>query len=110
MSEQQRLEEQIGLYLNQQTADLMVLRVVLQVLIWNIVRREPQGAGIVNLLKQEVLATLHNTLTVPPGLQSRQELERIKQLTVMRAEKVFQEIETALTTKPGAPSGAPAAH
>lgn len=97
MSDNQQLEQQVGFYLNQQTADLTVLRVILQVLIWNIVRRDPQGLGILGLLKQEVLASLHNTLALPPGLQGRQEAERIKQLTLMRAEKVFQDIELALT-------------
>jgi hypothetical protein len=99
MGNSEQLEQQVGFFLNQQTADLTVLRVVLQVLIWNIVRRDPQGLGILGLLKQEVLTSLNNTLTIPPGLQGRQEAERVKQLTLMRAEKVFQDIEHALTAE-----------
>lgn len=96
MSNNQQLEQQVGSYLNQQTADLTVLRVVLQVLIWNIVRRDPQAAGILGLLKQEVLSTLRTTLTLPPGMQNRQETEQIKQMALARADAVFKDIEMAL--------------
>jgi hypothetical protein len=105
------IEQQAKFYLNQQTAELLVLRVTLQVLIWNIVRQEPQGAGILGLLRQEVLSSLDTTLAIPPEQQNRQEMEQIKQMSLTRAGKMFDDIAKTLEgakppTAPGTASSA----
>jgi hypothetical protein len=92
----EQLQQQVNQYLNQQSADVTVLRVTLQVLIWNIVRRDPQGLGILSGLKDEVLASLYKTTTPPPGAQVPPDTERLRQLSLIRAEKMFQDIEQAL--------------
>lgn len=97
MTSDQGLEQQIRHYLDQQTADIAALRVMLQVLIWNIVRRDPQGAGILAGLKGEVMSTLSATLRPPaPGEQSA-DVERLRLLTLVRAEQAFDDIERALS-------------
>jgi hypothetical protein len=110
----EHLQKEVHQYLNQQSADLTILRVTLQVLIWNIVRRDPQGLAILSGLKDEVLASLYKTTTPPPGAQAPPDAERLRQISLIRAEKMFQDIEHALRdskskTKPPAP-GASAAN
>ncbi len=97
-------EQQAKFYLDQQAAELLALRVTLQVLIWNIVRNEPPGAGILRLLRQEVLSSLDATLAIPEGQANRQELEQIKRMSMVRAGKMFEDIDNTLTTAqpPGA--------
>lgn len=92
----ERLQQQVNHYLDQQSADLTVLRVTLQVLIWNIVRRDSQAQGILSGLKDEVLASLYKTTTPPSGVQAPPDAERLRQLSLIRAEKMFQDIEQAL--------------
>ena len=98
-----QLQQQVSQYLDQQNADVAIFKVTLQVLIWNIVRRDPQGLGIVKTLKDEVLASLARTMAPPPGVTVAQDVERLRQLTLVRAGKLFQDIEQAL----GAPAGDP---
>jgi hypothetical protein len=93
---QEQLQQQINHFLNQQSADLTILRVALQVLIWNIVRRDPQGVAILSGLKDEVMASLYKTTTPPPGVAAPPDAERLRQLSLIRAEKMFQDIEQAL--------------
>lgn len=92
----EQLQQQVNHYLNQQSADLTVLRVALQVLIWNIVRRDPQASAILGSLKDEVMASLYKTTTPPPGVAAPPDAERLRQLSLIRAEKMFQDIEQAL--------------
>jgi hypothetical protein len=60
------------------------------------VRRDPQGLSILRGLKDEVLASLYKTTTPPPGVKAPPDAERLRQLSLIRAEKMFQDIEQAL--------------
>jgi hypothetical protein len=98
----EQLEQQIGQYLNQQNADLTIVKVTLQVLIWNLVRRDPEGLGMLGHLKNEVLASLFKTMAMPAsGSLGAAEAERLRQLTLIRAEKMFQEIEQMMGAQKG---------
>jgi hypothetical protein len=92
------LEQQIGQFLNQQSADLTILKVTLQVLIWNLVRRDQNALGALGHLRDEVLASLYKTTSgaLPTG-PGAAEAQRLRQLTLVRAEKLFQDIERQLS-------------
>jgi hypothetical protein len=100
MSKPSDIEQQVGLYLNQQTADLTILKVTLQVLVWNLIRRDPNALGALGNLRDEVLASLYKTTSaaVPEGPAAK-EAELLRQLTLIRAQKLFQDIEQQLTGK-----------
>jgi hypothetical protein len=101
------LDQQVKAYLNQQTAELLVLRITLQVLIWNIVRNEQAATGILDLLRQQVMASLNTTLAIPPALQGRPDLEQMRKMTLARAEKIFQDIAKTLAGPTPPAGGAP---
>lgn len=100
MSKPSDIEQQVNLYLNQQAADLTILKVTLQVLIWNLIRRDPDALGALGNLRDEVLASLYKTTSsaMPEGPGAK-EAERLRQLTLIRAQKLFQDIEQQLTGK-----------
>jgi hypothetical protein len=101
----EQLEQQIGQYLNQQSADLTIMKVTLQVLIWNLVRRDPEGTGMLGHLKNEVMASLYKSMVMPStGSRGAAEAERLRQLTLIRAEKMFQEIEQMMGARAGSPA------
>lgn len=100
MTKPSDIEQQVSLYLNQQTADLTILKVTLQVLIWNLIRRDPDAQGALGNLRDEVLASLYQTTAGPlPAGPGATEAERLRQLTLIRAEKLFQDIEQNLVRK-----------
>ena len=98
MDKPSELEQQIGQFLNQQSADLTILKVTLQVLIWNLVRRDQNALGALGHLRDEVLASLYKTTSgsLPTG-PGAAEAQRLRQLTLVRAEKLFQDIERQLS-------------
>ena len=102
MTKRSDIEQQVGHYLSQQTADLTILKVTLQVLIWNLIRRDPDALGALGHLRDEVLASLYKTTSgsLPTGPGAK-EAERLRQLTLIRAEKLFQDIEQHLAAKAG---------
>jgi hypothetical protein len=96
----QQIEKEVGLYLNQQNADLTILKVTMQVLIWNLIRRDADALGALGHLRDEVLASLYQTMSAaPPDGESAKEVERLRQLALIRAEKMFQDIEQTLGAK-----------
>jgi len=108
MDKPSEIEQQVGQYLNQQTADLTILKVTLQVLIWNLIRRDADAPKALANLRDEVLASLYKTTsaTMPAGPGAK-EAERLRQLTLIRAEKLFQDIEQHVTAEAKSqPSGA----
>lgn len=101
------IEQQVSLYLNQQVADLTILKVTLQVLIWNLIRRDPDAQGALANLRDEVLASLFQTTSAAmPAGQGATEAERLRQLTLIRAEKLFQDIEQHVAGKKVQPRAA----
>jgi hypothetical protein len=97
-----QIEQQIGQYLNQQSADLTIMKVTLQVLIWNLVRRDPEGTGMLDHLKNEVMASLYKSMAMPAaGSRGAAEAERLRQLTLIRAEKMFHDIEQMMGARAG---------
>lgn len=93
----EQLKQDVALYLDQQGADLAVVKVMLQVLVWNLIRRDPNALNALGHLKNEVLASLYRTLTPPKAAgQGEKEVERMRQLTLIRAEKMFRDIEQTL--------------
>ena len=107
MTKPSDIEQQVNLYLNQQAADLTILKVTLQVLIWNLIRRDPDARRALGNLRDEVLASLFQTTSASlPAGPSATEAERLRQLTLIRAEKLFQEIEQHVAGKKPEPRAA----
>ena len=92
-----KIQSQIELYLNEQASDLMVFRVTLQAMFWTMLSTHPHKEEMLGGLKEFVLGSLGRTL---PLVEDPQGGERRKQLTMVRAEQFFQEIEQALGIKP----------
>jgi len=88
----EQLTQDVSLYLDQQTADLTILKVTLQVLIWNLLRRDPRALDALGHLKNEVLASLFKTMTPPSSAPILKETDRMRQLALIRAERMFQDI------------------
>lgn len=94
----QQLQHDVALYLDQQGADLTIMKVMMQVLVWNLIRRDPKGREALGHLKNEVLASLYQTMTPPPNMeQDAKEVERLRQLTLIRANRMFCDIEKVMT-------------
>lgn len=86
-----QMQRSIELMLNEVGADQTVNRVTLQCLLLNLAAA--QGPEILEVLKQQVLDALSRTA---PLLEDPQGGERRKQLTIMRAEQLFQQIQEAV--------------
>lgn len=89
-SDIKKMQAQLELYLNEIGADQHVIALVLQTLLLNLARARPEMLAD---LKQQVLWSLDNQLPVEGDQQG---VRRRTELTVMRAQRLFQEIETAL--------------
>ena len=95
----EQLQHDVALYLDQQGADLTIMKVMMQVLVWNLIRRDPNGREALGHLKNEVLASLYQTMTPPPNAeQDAKEVERLRQMTLIRANRMFRDIEKVMTT------------
>ena len=93
-----QLQHDVALYLDQQGADLTIMKVMMQVLVWNLIRRDPKGREALGHLKNEVLASLYQTMTPPPNVeQDSKEVERLRQLALIRANRMFRDIEKVMT-------------
>lgn len=88
----EQLAQEVSIYIDQQTADLSVLKVTVQVLIWNLLRRDASALDALGHLKNEVLASLFKTMTPPSSAPIVKETDRMRQLALIRAEKMFQDI------------------
>ena len=94
----EQLQHDVALYLDQQGADLTIMKVMMQVLVWNLIRRDPNGREALGHLKNEVLASLYQTMTPPPNAeQDAKEVERLRQMTLIRANRMFRDIEKVMT-------------
>lgn len=93
----EQLAQDVSLYLDQQTADLTILKVTLQVLIWNLLRRDSHAQDALGHLKNEVLASLFKTMTPPSSAPIVKETDRMRQLALIRAEKMFQDIAQTMS-------------
>ena len=94
----EQLQQDVTQYLDQQGADLTIMKVMMQVLVWNLIRRDPKGREVLGHLKNEVLASLYQTMTPPPnGEQDAKEVERLRQLALIRANRMFRDIEKVMT-------------
>lgn len=91
------MQHDVALYLDQQGADLTIMKVMMQVLVWNLIRRDPNGREALGHLKNEVLASLYQTMTPPNMEQDAKEVERLRQLALIRANKMFRDIEKVMT-------------
>jgi hypothetical protein len=86
------MQRQIELMLNELSSDVAVNRVVLQALLLNMTTVRPD---LLDALKEQVTGALRRST---PNLDDPQGGERKTQLTIMRAELFFQELEQALGT------------
>lgn len=87
----EKMQERLELILNEIGADQTVLRVTLQCFLLNLVGA--RGPEMLDEMKHQVLGTIERT---QPTDDDPQGGERRKQLTLMRAELLFQEIEEAV--------------
>ncbi len=87
----EQMQQSLELILNEIGADQTVNRVVLQTLLIDLMA--VKGPEILEDMKQQVLGIIGRT---EPTATDPQGGERRKQLTLMRAESMFQEIEEAV--------------
>ena len=87
----EQMQQSLELILNEIGADQTVNRVVLQTLLINLM--EVKGPEILEDMKQKVLGIIGRT---EPTATDPQGGERRRQLTLMRAERMFQDIEDAV--------------
>ena len=94
MSESVRqMQKQLELWINEQSADLTVFRVTLQIMFLTMLATRPDKELMLGGLKDQVLKALDR---MNPSRDLAEGQERAKQLTLMRAEQFFQEVQTAL--------------
>ena len=89
------MPDSFEIFLNENTADLQVFRILLTVLLLRLVGTHPPTAKArLQDLKSSVLGAVNRIETDPkvPGS------ERIKQITSLRAEKFFVELEEVVST------------
>jgi hypothetical protein len=79
--------------LNEQSADLTVFRLMLKTMLVSIFRNVPDRAELVADLRRKSLAAIDRA-SICAQLPAADEMQ--KQLTLMRGEMFFQELETAL--------------
>lgn len=92
----ERMQEDLELILNEIAADQKVFRVTLQCFLLNMA--EKTDPAIIEHLKRQVLGSIQQTL--PAGdPEEAQGAERSKQLSLVRAEELFREIQTAVGLK-----------
>jgi hypothetical protein len=98
-----QMQEQLELWINEHSADLTVFRVTLQIMFLTMLANNPHKEAVLGGLKDEVLRALDR---MNPSHDPTNGLERAKQLTLMRAERFFQEVQTALliSSNTGGPS------
>ncbi|HEV7255442.1 MAG TPA: hypothetical protein VGN97_20370 [Mesorhizobium sp.] len=92
----QDTQRQIELALAELTADQAVNRVIMQVLLLNMTKKV--GPEFLESLRGQVLGALARSTPNPDDPQGGQ---RWKELTQMRAERLFQELEEALGVSGG---------
>lgn len=93
-------QQNIEIFLNEQRADLTVFRVIVQCFLLNTVQNSPHAAELLSEMKTQVLGSLAQTKISGEDAEGS---ERLKQLTMLRAEDFFLELEEALgmhETKP----------
>ena len=93
----QQLAQDVELFLDQQSADVTVLKVMLQVLVWNLIRRDPKAHEALGHLKNEVMASLYLTMSPPSAGQGNKAAEHLRQLTLIRANRMFRDIENVVS-------------
>lgn len=84
-------QRQIELILNELSADQAVNRVIMQALLLNMA--QARGPDLLKGVKDQVIEALQRSTPNPENPQGG---ERKTQLTIMRAEAFFQELEEAL--------------
>ncbi|MCF6100360.1 hypothetical protein [Mesorhizobium muleiense] len=84
-------QRELELIFNELSADQAVNRVIMQTLLLNMV--SARGQGLLDGIKYQVLEGLRLSTPNEGDLQGG---ERKTQLTIMRAERFFQELEQAL--------------
>lgn len=87
----EQMQQSLELMLNEIAADQEVNRIVVQCFLLNLTRA--RGPELLLDMKQQVLETVRNA---EPNKTDAQGGQRRKELTVMRAESLFLEIEEAL--------------
>ncbi len=89
----QQTQQRIEIFLNEQRADLNFFKVIVQCFLLNTMQNSPHAAALVADLKAQVLRALAYTEISGEDVQGS---ERLKQLTILRAEGFFLELEEAL--------------
>jgi len=75
------------------SADRRVLKIMVQSLVWNFIGGDSDPLDVLYHLKNEVMASVFKTMSLPPGGQGGEEAERLRRATLIRAERMFREIE-----------------
>lgn len=87
------MQRRLEIWLNEVTADQMVFRTTFQCLLLNLIGATPHGVQMLGDLKGQVLGAIGR---IRPVKEAPDGAERHKQLTLMRAEQFFQELESVV--------------
>ena len=90
---EERIRRDFELFINEQSADLSVFRLTLQILLLRFFANTGEAEALLADLKNSVLAALERTELDP---RAHSDTERHKQLTMMRGDLFFQEMEEAI--------------
>jgi hypothetical protein len=92
MSEADERSNSMEVYLNEQRADLEVLRMTVQILLMQLLRNTERNAA--TAMVEEMEAMMMHALTSTPATAT--DVERMKQLTKMRGEAFFQRLRRSM--------------
>lgn len=84
---------------DEQNADLRVLKVMVQALVWNFIGSDSDPLDVLSHLKNEVMTSLYKSMSLPPEGQGGEEAERLRRVTLIRGEKMFREIERIMVAE-----------
>ena len=90
---EERIRRDFELFINEQSADLAILRVTFQIVLLRLFANTGDPITLLADLKESARAALENTQLDPKALS---DAERHRQLTLMRADLFFRDMEDAI--------------
>ena len=81
------------------SADRRVLKIMVQSLVWNFIGSDSDPLDVLYHLKNEVMTSVFKNMSVPPEGQGGEEAGRQRRATLIRAERMFREIEQIMVAE-----------
>lgn len=81
------------------SADRRVLKIMVQSLVWNFIGSDSDPLDVLYHLKNEVMTSVFKSMPLTPEGQGGEEAERLRRATLIRAERMFREIEQIMVAE-----------